>query len=149
MVTKLLTFLLALLNLKSVHCYSNSELVYVSPSPPPNADCHEGLPCQTLKNYFNNKTFTQQSINLTMIFLIGEHVGGVQRIALNFTSFTVRGAEKLGVVVKNVNIELKYATEINFENVMLDHWNSASPCPPFLVFQMLSAVAENQTHIFI
>ena len=119
MVICLLIFLLALLKVKSIHC--NSELVYVSPIPPPNADCHEGLPCQTLKNYFNHNTFTQQSIILTMIFLIGEHVGGVQRIALTFTSVTVRGAEKLGVAVKNVNIELQYATEICFGNVTLTH----------------------------
>jgi hypothetical protein len=48
-----------------------------------------------------------------------------------------------------VNIELQYATEICFENVILDHWNSTSPGPPFLIFQMLSVLAENQTHIFI
>ena len=80
MVTRLLLVIivsLALVNLKSIHC--NSELVYVSPTPP-NPDCHDGLQCQTLKNYFNNKTFTQQSINLTMTFLIGEHIGDGQRI---------------------------------------------------------------------
>ena len=146
MVTRLLIVSLVLVNLKSIHCIS--ELVYVSPNSP-NPDCHDGLPCQTLKSYFNNKTLTQRSINLTMIFLVGEHVGGGQRIALKFTSFTVRGAGKLGVVIKDVNIELQYATEIRFENVALVHWNSASPCPPFLVFQMLSVSAENQTHFFI
>ena len=39
---------LVLMNLKSVHC--NCELVYVSPNPPPNPDCHDGLPYQTLKS---------------------------------------------------------------------------------------------------
>jgi hypothetical protein len=135
------------MNLKSIHC--NSELVYVSPNPPPNPDCHDGLPCQTIKSYFNNKTFTQQSVNLTMIFLAGQHVGGGQRVSLKSTSFTVRGAGELDVVIKDVNIELQYATEICFENVTLDHWNSTSPGPPFLVFHMLSVLAENQTHIFI
>ena len=53
------------------------------------------------------------------------------------------------VVVKDVNIELQYATEIRFENVTLHHWNSISPGSPFLVFQILSVLAENQTHIFI
>jgi hypothetical protein len=123
--------------------------VYVSPNPPPNPDCHDDLPCQTLKSYFKNKTFIQQSINLTMIFLAGEHVGGGQRIAPKSTSFTVRGAGVLDVVIKDVNIELQYATKICFENVTLHHWNSMSPGPPFLVFQMLSVLAENQTHIFI
>jgi hypothetical protein len=85
-----------------------------------------------------------------MIFLVGQHEGGDgQRVALKFTSFTVRGARALDVAVKDVNIELQYATEICFENVTLDHWNSTSPGPPFLVFQILSVLAENQTHIFI
>ena len=140
---------LILVTLISIHCNSDSELVYVSPSPPPNPDCHDGLPCQILKSYFNNKTFTQQSINLTMIFLAGQHKGGGQRISLKSTSFTVRGTGKLDAVVKDVNIELKYATVICFENVILHLWNSTFPGPPFLVFQMHSVLAENQTHIFI
>ena len=138
---------LVLVNFKSIHC--NIELVYVTPNPPPNPDCNDGLPCQTLKSYFNNKTFTQQNINLTMIFLAGQHEGGGQSITLKSTSFTIRGAGKLDAIVKDVNIELPYATEIYFENVVLDHWNSTSSGPPFLVFQMLSVLAENQTHIFI
>ena len=93
------------MNLKSIHC--NGELVYVSPNPPPNPDCHDGLPCQTLKSYFNNETFTLQSIDLTMIFLAGEHVGGGQRIELMSTSFTIRGAGVLDVVIKDVSIELQ------------------------------------------
>ena len=84
-----------------------------------------------------------------MIFLVGEHVGDGQRIAPKFTSITVRGAVKLNVVVKGVNMELRYATEICFENVILQHWNIMSPSPPFLVFWMLSVLAENQTHFFI
>ena len=140
---------LALVTLISIHCNSDSELVFVSPNPPPNPDCHDGLPCQTLKSYFNNKTFTQQNINLTMIFVAGEHVGGGQQIVLKSTSFIVRGAGKLDAIVKDVNIELQYAIEICFENITLHHWNSISPGPPFLVFQMLSVLAENQTHIFI
>ena len=143
----LITVSLVLVNLISIHC--NSELVYVSPNPPPNPNCYYGLPCQTLRSYFNNKTFTQQSINLTMIFLVGEHVGDGQRIAPKFTSFTARGAGKLDVFVKGVNVELRYATEICFENVILQHWNIMSPSPPFLVFWMLSVLAENQTHFFI
>ena len=70
-------------------------------------------------------------------------------ISLKSTSFTARGDGSLDVIVKDVNIELQYATEIWFENVTLHHWNSASPGPPFLVFQMLSVLVENQTHIFI
>ena len=123
--------------------------IYVSPNPPPNPDCHDGLPCQTLKSYFNNKTFTQQSVKLTMIFLAGEHEGAGQNIVLKSTSFTVRGTGKTEVVVKDVNIELQYATEICFENVTLHQWNNTSTGPPFLVFQMVSVLAENQTHIFI
>ena len=137
---------LVLMNLKSIHC----ELVYVTPNPPPNPDCHDGLPCQTLKTYLNNDTITQLSINLTMIFLAGEHEGGGQRISLMSFSFTVRGAGALNVVIKDVNIEFQFATEIYFENVTLHHWNIMSgPGPPFLVFQMLSVLVENQTHIFI
>ena len=146
-ICRLLIVSLVLVNLKSIHC--NGELVYVTPNPPPNPDCHDGLPCQTLKSYFNNKTFTQQSVNLTMIFLAGQHEGGGQKISLKSTSFTIRGAGNLDAVVKDVNIELKYARVIYFENVILQHWNSTSPGPPFLVFQMHSVLAENQTHIFI
>ena len=147
MITWLPIISLVLVNLISIHC--NSELVYVTPNPPLNPDCHDGLPCQTLRSYFNNETFTQQSVNLTMIFLAGQHEGGGQKIALKFTSFTVRGAGKLDTVVKDVNIELQYATEICFENVTLHHWNCTSPGPPFFVFQMLSVLAVNQTNIFI
>ena len=39
----------------------------------------------------------------------------------------------------------KYA----FENIILNHWNSTSPGPPFLVLEIVSVLAENQTHIFI
>ena len=119
MVTRLLLISLLVVNSKSVYC--NSEVVYVTPNPPPNLDCHDGLPCQTLKSYFNNKTFTHESTNLTMIFLPGLHVGGGQRIALKSTSFTVRGADKLGVVIKDVNIELQLATVIHLEDVTPDH----------------------------
>ena len=96
-------------NVKSIHC--NDELVYVSPNPP-NSGCHDGFQCQTLKSYFNNETFTQQSVNLTMIFLAGQHEGGGQKISLKSTSFTIRGTGQLEVVVKDVNIELQFATEI-------------------------------------
>ena len=147
MITWLPIISLVLVNLTSIHC--NSELVYVSPSPPPNPDCHDGLPCQTLKSYFNNKTFTQQSVNLTMIYLAGQHKGGGQQIALKSTSFIVRGTGVLDVIIKNVNIELQYATEIYFENIILNHWNCTSPSPPFLVLEMVSVLAVNQTHIFI
>ncbi len=110
------------MNLKAIHC--NGEVVYVFLNPPPNPNCQDGLPCQTLKSYFNNKTFIQQSVNLTIIFLAGQHEGGGQRIALKSTSFTVRGAGKLGVVIEDVNIELQYDMEICLKNVALDHWNS-------------------------
>ena len=147
-ICRLLIVSLVLVNLRFIKC--NSELVYVTPNRPPNPDCHDGLPCQTLRSYFNNKTFIQQSVNLTMIFLAGEHIlGGGQRIALKFTSFTIRGTGKLEVVVKNVNVDFQYATQICFENVIFDHWNSTSSGPPFLVLEMLSVLAENQTHIFI
>ena len=147
MVTWLPIISLVLVCLISTHC--NSELVYVSPNPPPNPDCHDGLPCQTLKSYFNNKTFTQQSVNLTMIFLAGEHEGDGQQFAPKSTSFIVRGTGILNVIIKNVNIELQYATEICFENIVLNHWNCTSPGPPFLVLEMVSVLVENQTHIFI
>ena len=147
MITWLPIISLVLVSLTSIHC--NSELVYVTPNAPPNPDCHDGLPCQTLKSYLNNKTFIQQSVNLTMVFLTGQHEGGGQQTVLKSTSFTVRGAGVLDVVIKNINIELQYATEICFENIILNHWNCTSPGPPFLVLEMVSVLAENQTHIFI
>ena len=147
MITWLPIISLVLVSLTSIHC--NSELVYVTPNAPPNPDCHDGLPCQTLKSYFSNKTFTQQSVNLTMIFLAGQHEGGGQQIALTSTSFIISGTGVLDVIIKNVNIELQYATEIYFENIILNHWNSMSPGPPFLVLEMVSVLAEHQTHIFI
>ena len=147
MITWLPIISLVLVSLTSIHC--NSELVYVTPNAPPNPDCHDGLPCQTLKSYFNNKTFIQQSVNLTMIFLAGQYEGGGQQIVLKSMSFIVSGAGVLDVIVKNVNIELQYATEIYFENIILNHWNCTSPGLPFLVLEMMSVLAENQTHIFI
>ena len=68
----------------------------------------------------------------------GQHEGGGQQIALKSTSFIVRGTGVLDVIIKNVNIELQYATEIYFENITLNHWNSMSPGPPFLVLEMVS-----------
>jgi hypothetical protein len=39
--------------------------------------------------------------------------------------------------------------EICLKNIALDNWNSTSPGLPFLVFQMLEVLVENQSHIFI
>ena len=149
MITRLLLVFLLLVNSKSVHCNSDSEVVYVTPNPSPKPDCRNSLPCGTLKSYFNNKSLTQESTNLTMIFLPGLHVGGGHRIALKSTSFTVRGAGKLDVKIKDANIELQYATEIHLENVTLSRWIISSTSPTYLVFQILSVSAEDHTHIFI
>ena len=55
------------------HCYG--EVVYVTPTPPPNQDCLHGVPCQTLQHYFNNKSLLEKRDNLTLIFISGEHTG--------------------------------------------------------------------------
>ena len=120
---------------------------YVTPTPPPNPDCPDGLPCQTLQYYFNS-SLIEERIDLTMIFLTGHHAGVCGRTVLKSVSFNVTGVSQ-GVTVNCTYIELRNATAINFEKITLDHWYISSPCPPVLVFQMSSVVVQNQTHIHI
>ena len=89
------------------HC--NGEVVYVTPTIPPNPDCPDGLPCHTLKQYFSNNSLTQQSTNLSMIFLPGQHAGVCKRTELKSLSFNATG---VGQVV-TIN-----CTTIVFSNAM-------------------------------
>ena len=120
---------------------------YVTPTPPPNSDCPDGLPCQTLQ-YYLNSSLIEEGIHLTMIFLTGHHAGVCTKTILKSTFFNATGVTQ-DVIINCTNIEFINATAINFEKVTLDHWYISSPCPPVLKLQMLSVVAQNQTHIHI
>ena len=123
------------------HC--NGEVVYVTPTPPPNPDCPSGMPCQTLQHYFNNKSLTEQRDNLTLIFISGEHTGFCEKTVINSAAFNVTGIGGR-VIIECANIELINAAAIYFENVTLDHWYISSLHPSTaLVIKMSSVVAQN------
>ena len=129
------------------HC--NGEVMYVTPTPPPNPDCPYGVPCQTLQHYFNNKSLIEQRDNLTLIFISGEHTGVCEKTAINPAAFNVTGIGGQ-VTIECTNIELINAAAIYFENVTLNHWYISSLRPSTaLVVKMSSVVAQNQTHVYI
>ena len=131
----------------SRHC--EGVVVYVTPTPPPNADCPHDMPCHTLQHFFNNESFLQQSDNLTMNFINGEHIGLCKKTAIKSTSFSVIGIDKEVTIMCSI-VELVNATEICIENVTLDHcYISSPPQQSALVFHMLSVVAQNQTDLHI
>ena len=124
-------------------------VVYVTPTPPPNADCPHDMPCHTLRHFFSNESFLQQSDNLTMNFINGEHIGLCKKTAIKSTSFSVIGIDKEVTIMCSI-VELVNATEICIENVTLDHcYISSPPQQSALVFHMLSVVAQNQTDLHI
>ena len=129
-------------------CYSNGELVYVTPTSLPNPDCPEGMPCQTLQHHFNNASLTEQRFNLTMIFLSGQHAGVCNRTVLMPASLTLMGVNQ-GVIINCTNVELRRATKIRIEYLVIDQWYILSLRPPVLVLLMTSVVAQNMSQIYI
>ena len=136
-------FLLVLIPL--VHL-CDGEVVYVTPTPPPNFDCPDGLPCQTLQHYFSNSSFTEQNIDLTMIFLIGQHEGVCEQTELKSHSFNATG---VGVTIKCTYIEFRKAVAMFFTNVTLNHCYVSSQCLSVLIVEMSSAVMQNKTRMHI
>ena len=129
------------------HC--NGEVMYVTPTPPPNQDCPHGVPCQTLQHYFNNETLIEQRYNLTLIFLSGEHRGVSEKTAIKSAAFNVTGIGGQ-VTIEYMNTELIDAAAIYFETVTLDHSCISSLHPSTaLVVKMSSVIAQNQTHVYI
>ena len=127
----------------------HGEVVYVTPNPPPDDSCPHGVPCHTLQYYFSNESFLEQSRNLTMMFMSGEHVGLYHKTtAIQSTSFNVTGIDH--VVIKCAIFEHKCATAIHFKSVTLDHGIIVSPPQSSsLVFTMSSVIAQNQTSVYI
>jgi hypothetical protein len=119
---------------------------YVTPTPPPNPDCPDGLPCYTLKSYFSNSSFTEQTANLTMIFLTGQHEGVCKQTELKSLSFSASGVAQK-VAINCTTIIFSSAVEIYFTNLILDHWYTVSPCSSILTLEMSSVILRNQTCI--
>ena len=133
------------------HC--NGEVVYVTPTPPPNEDCPYGVPCHTLQHYFSNKSFTERRDNLTLVFISGDHTGFCENTAIKSTALNITGTGGR-VAIGCTNIELTNVAAIYFENVILDHWYISSLCPSTatplkLVINMSSVIAQNHTHVYI
>ena len=128
----------------------HGEVVYVTPNPPPNDHCPHGVPCHTLQYYFSNESFLEQSHNLTMIFMSGEHVGLCHKTtAIQSTSFRVIGIDE-GVIIMCAILKLSCATAINFESVTIDHGIIVSPPQSSsLVFTMSSVIVQNQSSVYI
>ena len=131
--------------LQQCNCYN--EEVYVSPTPHPNQDC-PGQPCRTLQQYFSNTSFTQQSANLSMIFLTGQHTGECKWTELKSISFTAIGVTE-SVKIYCTNIEFSKATKMSLTNVTLNHCYISCSSSSALVFVMLSGIAQNNTQINI
>lgn len=129
------------------HC--NGEVLYVTPTPPPNQDCPYGMPCQTLQHYFSNKSLIEKRDNLTLIFLSGEHRGYCEKTAIKSLALNVTGIGGQ-VTIWCTNIELINAAAICLENVTVDHcYISSLQTSTALVFKMSSVIAQNQTHVYI
>ena len=129
------------------HC--NGEVVYVTPTPPPNQDCPHGVPCQTLQHYFNNKSLLEKRDNLTLIFISGEHTGFCEKTTIKSAAFNVTGIGGL-VTIKCTTIELINPAAVYFENVTIDHWYISSlSLSSALVIKMSSVIAQNQTYMYI
>ena len=139
-----------LLVLTPLHrCNGEVELVYyVTPTLPPNPDCPDGLPCHTLEHYFSNSSFTEQTTNLSMIFLAGQHAGVCKQTELKSLSFSASGVGH-EVAINCTNIVFSNAVAIYFENLTLDHWYTADPCSSVLILEMSSVILQNQTHVYI
>ena len=126
-------FLLVLIPL--VHL-CDGEVVYVTPTPPPNFDCPDGLPCQTLQHYFSNSLFTEQNIDLTMIFLIGQHEGVCKQTELKSHSFNATRVGQ-GVTIKCTYIEFRKAVAMFFTDVTLNHCYVSSQSVNAYLFSLL------------
>ena len=137
-------YLLALTPLH--HC--NGEVVYVTPTLPPNPDCPDGLPCHTLEHYFSNSSFTEQTANLSMVFLTGQHGGVCKQTELKSFSFSASGVGH-EVAINCTTIVFSNAVAIYFTNLTLDHWYTVSPCSSVLILEMSSVILQNQTCVYI
>ena len=131
--------------LQQCNCYN--EVVYVSPTPHPNQDC-PGQPCRTLQQYLSNTSFTQQSANLSMIFLTGQHTGECKWTELKWIFFTAIGVSR-GVKIHCTNIEFSKVAIISLTNVSFDHCYIFCSRLSALVFVMSSVMAQNSTQINI
>ena len=128
------------------HC--NGEVVYVTPTLPPNPDCPGGFPCHTLEHYFSNSSFTEQTANLSMVFLTGQHAGVCKQTELKSLSFSASGVGH-EVAINCTTIVFSNAVAIYFTNLTLDHWYTVSPCSTVLILEMSSVTLQNQTHVYI
>ena len=137
-------FLLVLIPLH--HCIG--EVVYVTPTLPPNPDCPDGLPCHTLKHYFSNTSLTQQSTDLSMFFLPRRHAGVCERTKLKSLSFSATGVGQV-VTINCTTIVFSNAVAIYFTNLTLDNWYTLSPCLSVLILEMSSVILQNQTRVHI
>ncbi len=102
------------------HCNGSGEVIYyVTPTLPPNPDCPDGLPCHTLKHYFSNNSFTEQTANLSMIFLTGHHEGVCKQTELKSLSFSASGVDH-EVAINCTTIVFSNAVATFFANLILD-----------------------------
>jgi predicted outer membrane repeat protein len=123
----------------------------VTPTLPPNPDCPDGLPCHTLKHYFSNSSFTEQTANLSMIFLTGQHEGVCKQTELKLLSFSASGVDQK-VATNCTTIVFSNAVTTFFENLTLDHCMWYYTVPPrlsYLILEMSSVILQNQTRVYI
>ena len=140
-------FLCLLVLIPLHHC--NGEVVYyVTPTLPPNPDCPDGLPCHTLEHYFSNSSFTEQTTNLSMVFLTGQHAGVCKQTELKSLSFSASGVGH-EVAINCTTIVFSNAVAIYFTNLTLDHWYTVSPCSSVLILEISSVILQNQTCVYI
>ena len=131
------------------HCNGEvGPVYYVTPTLPPNPDCPDGLPCHTLEHYFSNSSFTEQTANLSMVFLTGQHAGVCKQTELKSLSFSASGVGH-EVAINCTKIVFSNAVAIYFTNLTLDHWYTVSPCSSALILEMFSVILQNQTRVYI
>ena len=128
----------------------DGEVLYVTPTPTPNSNCHDGAPCHTLQYYFTNTSLLEQRHDFTMIFLSGRHAEFCQKTTIQANSFNATGVDN-GVTMWCTNIELTHAAAVYFESVILDHCyiSCQSSATLGLNFCVSLVVAQNQTQVYL
>ena len=96
---------------------------YVRPAEFPSSDC-PGEPCKTLQYYVkhSNRYFNSDKINITMIFLHGDHIITDQNYfkLTNFTTFRMIGLELASDVVVHVDLELQMCTWNSIDELYIE-----------------------------
>ena len=122
---------------------SKDELFYVTPTQPPNPECPQNSPCQTLQYYFDNSTVLRDfdsNTKLTLMFLNGNHTLTLclcTRLVILPAKLAIVGLKGSVVVIHNMEVDFQ-VFQLTIDNIVLHngeilisepyyYWISLSP----------------------